>query len=245
LSEPKTAIIVPIKSFERSKTRLGRYLDLEQRKSLCHHLVNDLIKNLSKLEQCQILLITNESINISDDIKDKSLIIREGKNIGVNNAVSLADSYVMRNKFDNSIVIPIDIPLLNASSIREIIEYSKKFDKGICIVPSYRYDGTNILLRKPHTIIETSYDNNSFFNHIKRTMEKSAVIKIFDYSALKADIDTIDDIILIFKKYILNGDGKIWNADPSTFMFKSLQNYDNAALTYLLNILKKNPDIWY
>ena len=245
MSDLSTAIIVPIKSFEKSKTRLSTFLDLQQRKSLCHHLVSDLIKRLSELERCQIILITNESINIADNIKDKSIIIKEGKSAGVNNAVSLADAYINRNNFDNSIVIPIDIPLLETSSIREIINYSKKFDEGICIVPSYRYDGTNILLRKPHTVIETSYDNNSFFNHIKRTLEKGAAVKIFDYSTLKTDIDTIDDIMLIFKRYILNNHGKICHMDPSSFIFKTLQKYDNTTLTYLSDILKENPELWY
>ena len=164
MEDPKTAIIIPIKSFEKSKTRLRKFLNLEQRINLCHHFVNDLIEKVSKLEQCQIILVTNESIDLPDTIKNKSLIIKEGENnTGVNNAVALADSYVTRNKFEKSLVVPIDIPLFNLPQIREIIQYSKNFDEGICIVPSYRYDGTNILLRKPHTVIETSYDDNSFF----------------------------------------------------------------------------------
>jgi 2-phospho-L-lactate guanylyltransferase len=246
LEDPKTAIIIPIKSFEKSKTRLGRFLNIEQRISLCHHFVNDLIEKVSNLEQCQIIFITNESINLPDGVKDKSLIIKEGeKNAGVNGAVALADSYVIRNKFEASLVIPIDIPLFNLSQIREIIRYSKNFDKGICIVPSYRYDGTNILLRKPHKVIETSYDNNSFFNHLKRAMEKGASIKIFDFENLRADVDTIEDIILIFRRHIFSNESIGDIANSNSYSDKSIQKYDNNALNYLASVLKENNEIWH
>lgn len=246
MEDPKTAIIIPIKSFKKSKTRLRKFLNLEQRINLCHHFVNDLVEKVSKLEQCQIILVTNESIDLPDTIKNKSLIIKEGENnTGVNNAVALADSYVTRNKFEKSLVVPIDIPLFNLPQIREIIQYSKNFDEGICIVPSYRYDGTNILLRKPHTVIETSYDNNSFFNHLKRTMEKGASIKIFDFENLTADVDTIEDIVLIFKRYIFS-DGSIDDITyPNPYSQKSIQTYENNALNYLSSILKENHEIWH
>lgn len=246
MEDPKTAIIIPIKSFEKSKTRLGRFLNLEQRISLCHHFVNDLMEKVSKIEQCQIIFITNESINLPDEIKNKCLIIKEGeKNTGVNSAVALADSYVIENKFESSLVIPIDIPLFNLSQIREIIQYSKNFDEGICIVPSYRYDGTNILLRKPHTVIETSYDNNSFFNHLKRTMEKGASIKIFDFENLRADVDTIEDIILIFKRHIFSNEPDGDTSNSNYYFNKSIQKYDNNALNYLSSVLKENSEIWH
>ena len=246
MEDPKTAIIIPIKSFKKSKTRLRKFLNLEQRINLCHHFVNDLVEKVSKLEQCQIILVTNESIDLPDTIKNKSLIIKEGENnTGVNNAVALADSYVTRNKFEKSLVVPIDIPLFNLPQIREIIQYSKNFDEGICIVPSYRYDGTNVLLRKPHTVIETSYDNNSFFNHLKRTMEKGASIKIFDFENLTADVDTIEDIVLIFKRYIFS-DGSIDDITyPNPYSQKSIQTYENNALNYLSSILKENHEIWH
>jgi 2-phospho-L-lactate/phosphoenolpyruvate guanylyltransferase len=244
LEYPTTAIIVPIKSFDKSKTRLSRYMNLDQRIGLCRHLVNDLIKKVSKLETCQIIFITNELLNLPDNIQDNSLIINEGKNLGVNSAVALADSYIIENGFESSLVIPIDIPLLNLSQIREIIRYSKTFDEGICIVPSYRYDGTNILLRKPHTVIETSYDDNSFFNHLKRTMEKGASITIFDFDSLKADIDTIEDIVFIFKKYVLTSE-LINQVIDSQFNTKANQKNESNTLNYLLNILRQNHEIWY
>ena len=243
MEDPKTAIIVPIKSFEKSKTRLSRYITLEQRIRLCRYLVNDLVKKVSRLERCQIIFITNELLNLPDNIQDKSLLINEGKNLGVNSAVALADSYIIENGFESSVVIPIDIPLFNLSQIREIIQYSKTFDEGICIVPSYRYDGTNILLRKPHTVIETSYDDNSFFNHLKRTMEKGASIKIFDFDSLKADIDTIEDIVFIFKKYMFTSE-LINQVIGSQYNTKANPKYGSNALNYLLNILRQNHEIW-
>ncbi|VFJ14641.1 2-phospho-L-lactate guanylyltransferase [Candidatus Nitrosocosmicus franklandus] len=246
MEDPKTAIIIPVKSFEKSKTRLSRYLTLEQRIELCRHFVNDLVKKVSRLERCQIIFITNEFINLPDSLRDKFLTIDEGMNSGVNKAVSLADSYITKAGFDSSLVIPIDIPLFNLSQINEILHYSKGFREGICIVPSYRYDGTNILLRKPHTVIETSYDDNSFFNHLRRGMEKGVSVKVFDFENLKTDVDTIEDIMLIFKKYVFTTSeqlNKVVNTSHQSNSKIILEN-NNSALNYLLEILSQNQDLW-
>ena len=98
-------------------------------------------------------------------------------------------------------IIPIDLPLLSTKDIKDILKFSRKFENGICIVPSRRYDGTNVLLRKPNLIIDTFYDNNSFYNHIKKTAEKKRVVKIFNYENLMIDLDTIEDAMTIINRF--------------------------------------------
>jgi len=56
-------------------------------------------------------------------------------------------------------------------------------------------------LRKPNLIIDTFYDNNSFYNHIKATTGKKKVIKIFDFENLMIDLDTIEDVTKIINMY--------------------------------------------
>ncbi|MBA3285033.1 MAG: hypothetical protein H0U27_08245, partial [Nitrosopumilus sp.] len=87
------------------------------------------------------------------------------------------------------------------------IETSRKFEKGICIVPSKRFDGTNVLLRKPNLVIDTFYDNNSFHNHVKIAAENNVSIEIIKNENLMIDLDTVDDVIEIMGRYntVLDG----------------------------------------
>ena len=196
----KTAIIIPIKKFNKSKTRLSPFLDPNERKELTEYLVIDLLGKLCELENSQIIIVTGERINSLEKFADIAIINEINVN-GVNNAIGLANEFVEKSGFKESLIIPIDLPLLSTKDIKEIIKFSGRFENGICIVPSRRYDGTNVLLRKPNLIIDTFYDNNSFYNHIKKTVEKKKVVKIFTYENLMIDLDTIEDAMTIINRF--------------------------------------------
>jgi 2-phospho-L-lactate/phosphoenolpyruvate guanylyltransferase len=196
----KTAIIIPIKKFDKSKTRLSPFLDANERKELTEYLIIDLLGKLCELENSQIIIVTGERINSLEKFND-IVIINEINVNGVNNAIGLANEFVEKGGFKESLIIPIDLPLLCTKDIKDILKFSGRFENGICIVPSRRYDGTNVLLRKPNLIIDTSYDNNSFYNHIKKTVEKKKVVKIFNYENLMIDLDTIEDAMTIINRF--------------------------------------------
>ena len=207
----KTAIIIPIKKFDKSKTRLSPFLDFKERKELMELLILDTLEKTHKLKNSQTIIVSGEIIKLTDKFND-IVIINENNSNGVNNAIELANKFIENNGFSESIIIPIDLPLLSTKDLKNIIKFSKKFKKGICIVPSQRYDGTNILLRKPNLIIDTFYDNNSFYNHIKATTEKKKVIKICNIENLMIDLDTVEDILTIINIYdIMRDNDKIKN----------------------------------
>ncbi len=201
VSAESTAIIIPLKKFENSKSRLNLLLDSEERRTLCRLLVIDMIEELHKLKDVQILIITSERIEeeLSENLKKDIIFIHEKDNTGVNNAVEIADSFIKSKGFTSSIIIPIDLPLLSSDDILKIIEFSRDFEKCVCIVPSNRFDGTNILLRKPNAIINTYYDDDSFYNHVKTTLDKELFLKIFYDEKLMMDLDTVEDIISILR----------------------------------------------
>lgn len=221
-----TAIIIPLKKFENSKSRLNLLLDSEERRILCRLLVMDMIEELYKLKDIQILIITSERIEeeLPESLKKDIILIHEKDNTGVNNAVEIADSFIKNKGFTSSIIIPIDLPLLSSYDIQKIIDFSRDFEKCVCIVPSNRFDGTNILLRKPTAIIKTYYDNDSFYNHVKTTLDKELFLKIFYDEKLMMDLDMVEDIISILRLHdthsILNRKELIQNRTIKFLMSK-------------------------
>lgn len=241
MNNTRTAIIIPIKRFEKSKTRLSGFLSQEQRVWLCHLMVNDLIEKMSELEGSNMFLVTNEIITIPEKSKEKVVVLFEGRSSGVNDAVKIADCYIKKNKFDSSIVIPIDIPLLALKEIKEIISFARDYKEIISMVPSNRFDGTNILLRKPHSIIDTSFDDNSFFNHFRKALDNGVSLKLFYHENLKVDIDTIDDVMLALKKYHLdNSPFKMRDSEQ-----KEVNKSENKSIKYLLNIFQNRDELGY
>jgi 2-phospho-L-lactate guanylyltransferase len=143
-----------------------------------------------------------EVIIVSSDKRAQELATRHGANFvreenekGVNSAVSLADSYSIREGADATIVIPHDLPLLDGTYISKAYELAQKETRCIVISPSLRYDGTNMLLRKPPSVIATFYDNDSYNMHIKAAAKLGIAIKYLFSKALMCDIDTPEDAL--------------------------------------------------
>ena len=202
----KTAIIIPIKKFDHSKTRLGSFLNSKERKELTKLLMLETLEKISSLQQKQVIIVSGERLEPIDRFRDIVLIEENDLN-GVNNAIGLANRFIKDNEFSESLIIPIDLPFLSAKDLHDVIITSRKFEKGICIVPSKRFDGTNVLLRKPNLVIDTFYDNNSFYRHVKSAAENNVSIEIIKNKNLMIDLDTVDDVVEIMGRYnaVLDG----------------------------------------
>jgi 2-phospho-L-lactate guanylyltransferase len=211
LRSSKTAIIIPIKKFDYSKTRLGSFLNSKERKELTRLLMLETLEKTSILEQKQIIIVSGERFEPIDKFRD-IVLIKENDLKGVNNAIGLANKFVKDNEFSESLIIPIDLPFLSAKDLHDVIKTSRKFEKGICIVPSKRFDGTNVLLRKPNLVIDTFYDNNSFYNHVKSAAENNVSIEIIKNENLMIDLDTVDDVMEIMGRYNTVPDGHKTNS---------------------------------
>ena len=133
----KTAIIIPIKKFDKSKTRLSPFLDINQRKELTELLIADMLEKIYNLDNSQIILVSGENLKIDDRFNDV-IVINDNNCLGVNKAIELADKYIENNEFGESMIIPIDLPLFTAKDLKKILKFSKDFKSGICIVPSQK-----------------------------------------------------------------------------------------------------------
>jgi 2-phospho-L-lactate guanylyltransferase len=228
-SSNKTAIVIPVKMFEKSKTRLSPYLGFNQRKILTGLLLLDTLDKVSKLKNTQSILISSEKLKLPSRFNDMVILNEKNGNSGVNQAIELANRFIESNHFEESMIIPIDLPLMSVNDLEAVINYSKEFNNGICIVPSKRYDGTNILLRKPNLIIDTFYDDNSFYNHVKAATEKEKIVKIFNFESLMIDLDTFEDVV-----YILDSCSKIYYND----LLEKNEINNSRSIAFLNNIIK-------
>jgi 2-phospho-L-lactate guanylyltransferase len=117
------------------------------------------------------------------------------KELGVNHAVKIGDKFCAKNEIDCNIVIPIDLALLSPSDLFLIIYLSLRHEKCAIICPSLRKDGTNLLLRRPIDIFETSYDDRSYYNHIVMSREAKVHTMVISSMNIMLDVDTKEDIL--------------------------------------------------
>jgi 2-phospho-L-lactate/phosphoenolpyruvate guanylyltransferase len=197
----KTFAIVPVKRLENAKTRLSSILDTEDRIRLSLLMLEDVLQILSVVHSLtQVITVSADKRVGKIAVKYGANFLFEEKERGVNSAVTMADSYCMKEAADATMVIPHDLPLLDSIDISKACELAENESRCIVICPSLRYDGTNMLLRKPPSIIATFYDADSYNMHVKAAIRHGIPVKRLFSKSLMHDIDTPEDALEIIKQ---------------------------------------------
>ncbi len=194
----KIAAIIPVKTFSNAKTRLE--LPSKKNEEFCKIMLEEILQTLHispKIEK--IILITKEQKAIELGKKYDTITIIDDEEKSVNDAVSLADKYLLENNFDASIVFPQDIPLIKTQDIDLILKY-QMHPNFVIIIPSRKFDGTNALVRMPTNIMKTHYDNDSYRNHMKTAKEHTLNVAMVFVKRIMLDVDDQEDLNLLLEQ---------------------------------------------
>ncbi len=194
----KIAAIVPVKTFSLAKTRLG--LSLQQKEDLCKIMLEEILYILSISPQIEkTIIVTKEEKAIELGKKYNAIIILDKEEKSVNNAVALADKYLLENKFDASIVFPQDIPFIKTQDIDFMLNYKVPPNFTI-VVPSRRFDGTNALVRMPIDLMITHYDEDSYKIHMNTAKEYTRNVALVFVKRIMWDVDNMDDLRFLLEQ---------------------------------------------
>lgn len=187
----KITALIPVKQFELSKTRLE--LTRNQKNVLTELMLKSTIINLKKCKSIStiVTISADEKVEKISSYYDVKFLFSKEK--GVNYAVEIGDNYCKENLVNTNIVVPIDLIFLDPNEIELLLSMSRKFQRCSIIVPSMRMDGTNLLIRRPFNLYETSYDNNSYYNHIYSSNKTGARTIVVESVNLAEDLDTMED----------------------------------------------------
>ena len=191
----KVFAIVPVKNFEKGKSRLASLLTVKERIKLSELFLELTLNTLTKTPVISQVVIVSSDKRAEEIVKKyDAIFLGEKKDQGVNAAVALADTYISEYAVDASIVIPQDLPLLLPEDVECICTAAQKHERCLVICPSLRLDGSNAVLRRPPLLLKTNYDNDSYNIHIKKAKSSNANVKVIHIKRIMMDIDTIEDI---------------------------------------------------
>ncbi len=194
----KIAAIIPVKTFSKAKTRLD--LSPQQVEDLCKIMLEEILHTISISPQIEkIILVTKEEKAIEIGKKFNVITIIDEKEESVNNAVALADKYLLENDFHASIVFPQDIPFIKTQDIDFMLNY-KTHPNFAIIVPSRRFDGTNALVRMPIDLMKTHYDEDSYKIHMNTAKEHTLNVAMVFVKRIMWDVDNTEDLKFILEQ---------------------------------------------
>ena len=194
----KIAAIIPVKSFSNAKTRLQ--LPSEKIEDLCKIMLEEILQVLFISPQIEkIIMVTKEEKAIEIGKKFNTITIIDEKEDGVNQAVALADKYLLENNFNASIVFPQDIPYIKTQDIDFMLNYQMHPNFAI-IVPSRKFDGTNALVRMPVDLMKTHYDDDSYRNHMNTAKEHTLNVAMVFVKRIMWDVDDHEDLKFLLEQ---------------------------------------------
>jgi 2-phospho-L-lactate guanylyltransferase len=193
----KTSAIIPVKSFSKAKTRLN--LPQIQKEDLCLKMFDEVLRTISSCKSIdKILVVSNDeqAIKLSKQYNTMHIFDNE---TGVNDAMDLANQYLIDKKYDCSIMFPQDIPIMKSSDIDNIFNFFKS-ETGVLIVPSRQFNGTNALLQSPVAIMNTQYERGSYKHQLDaaKTVTKNTSIALI--RRIMLDIDDLSDLSLMLNQ---------------------------------------------
>ena len=116
--------------------------------------------------------------------------VRETKDRGVNAAVEAGISAAGGPQ--RVLVLPSDLPLLRAAEVRRVLALGRWLQ--VVIAPSESFNGTNALLFSPSAGLPLSYDDDSFWNHIRSAAKEGRSVGVTTEPGLTFDVDSPEDL---------------------------------------------------
>jgi len=206
MSKFRTAAIVPVKTFSKAKKRLN--LQPEKTEILCKLMLEEVLGTISKSNLIEkTALVTKDESAFSIGKRFGCMEVLDEKELGVNNAVALADGHFLNNGFDATIVFPQDIPLMQPDDIQSLFNF-KNSQRCALVVPSRKFDGTNALFRTPVNLMKTHYDEDSYKIHLSTAEESLASSALILIRRIMLDVDESSDLQFI-SKYVKPSISKI------------------------------------
>ena len=193
----KTYAIIPVKSFSKAKTRLN--IPQIKRELLCKEMLEEVLKTLSKCKSIDNIVIVSKDDAAIKLGKSFGAMQIFDDDLGVNQAVDLADQYIADLECNCSVIFPQDIPMMESSDIDNLLGFLKS-KNSVILVPSRQFNGTNALVRYYASSMKTQYDKGSYSHQINAAKSVTQKVSLALIRRVMLDIDDELDLAFMLKQ---------------------------------------------
>lgn len=185
-------ILLPVKNLANAKQRLAAVLGQVARTELAQAMLTDVVEAIVAYGSDEVALATSDpfAVELADQYGFE--IIRDEANVSETDAIEVATRVCESRGIESTLVIPGDIPLIEAGDIRAIYDASP--DTGAVLVPSQDKRGTNAVLRRPGSLFPLRFGNDSFLPHLAAALAANKSCVVLSLPGIALDIDTPEDL---------------------------------------------------
>jgi 2-phospho-L-lactate guanylyltransferase len=184
-------VIVPVNIPSRSKMRLSRRLNANQRASLTLAMLTNVLTALRKAASVDSVTVVCADRKIQMLVEEyDATFLYEGKRRGLNSALNFA----MR-RFTSScaiLIIHADLPLLTSDDVDYLVRRSRNYP--FTLIPSKDGTGTNAILMQSPSMITPAFGEGSFRKHETLAKKRRLPYKVLRIQGVAFDVDDEHDL---------------------------------------------------
>ena len=185
-------ILVPVKNLRNAKQRLSPLLDSSTRTELAQAMLADVLQAIADCGEKDVSLVTSDPFALDLAKQHGFDIIRDDSNVSETDAIAMATELCAARGVQSTLVVPGDIPLIEAADIRTI--YESPPVKGSVLVPSIDKRGSNAVLRRPAALFPLRFGSDSFMPHLVAAIATNTSCVVLSLPRIGLDIDTPEDL---------------------------------------------------
>jgi 2-phospho-L-lactate guanylyltransferase len=186
-------ILVPVKNLSAAKQRLAAVLDQPARTELAQAMLHDVVATIAAWpHRSACALVTSDPFALELAAQYDFETIPDPANPGETGAIEMATRFCVVRGSDSTLVIPADIPLIQASELDQILAYAPA--EGSVLVPAADGRGTNAAFRRPANLFPLRFGNDSFKPHLASAQATGKLCHVLHLPGIARDVDTPEDL---------------------------------------------------
>jgi 2-phospho-L-lactate guanylyltransferase len=194
----RTAAILPVKRFDRAKSRLGASVADALRGQLAHAMVADVLRALACTSSIERTIVVTCEPGLAQTVREHgALLVSDTDELGQSAAVALGVRRALADGMQRALCIPGDCPALDASELDALLDADASavgHAARVVIVPDRHGSGTNGLLLTPPDAIAPSFGPDSCERHRSLALAAGLDCRLARPPSLLLDVDTGADL---------------------------------------------------
>lgn len=178
-----SAVLVPVKAFQRAKLRLAPALSPERRQHLARAMATRVVRSAAGLPAAVVC----DDAEVAEWATSLGALVLWEPGRGLNAAVQAGVGQLRDLGVRAVIVAAGDLPL--ATDLRWVVDFD-----GITLVPDRRMDGTNVIGLPAETPFAFSYGPGSFARHLELAAATGTPLRVVHSEPLAWDVDLPEDL---------------------------------------------------
>ena len=184
--------VVPVKELWRTKSRLGPILEPGARAGLTLYMMGRVVSALHAAGIENVCVVSPDRI-VLEEAQERGAAPLRQESRGLNPALDEGRRWAMERGASALLVLPADLPLLDAGDVREVLAGLGEGPSGV-ISPDGTRAGTNALLLRPPDALPFAFGPGSYEAHLRAARELGLDVRVLERTHLAFDLDTADDL---------------------------------------------------